>query len=181
MTEMKITRAKPDDAKAIIDIKIQAWYNNYLNEAAGITKDIIDKRFSPERTKEVIVNRSQKIADEVNHNRRATFVAKSGNKVVGFTAPYIKEDRRRLGALYVSADMQGQGIGKQLLETALVWHGDNDVYLWVTDYNQGAIGLYKKYGFELTGNEIEFHYHPESGRPILPQVEMVRKTSKMET
>ncbi|MCA9348169.1 GNAT family N-acetyltransferase [Candidatus Saccharibacteria bacterium] len=51
------------------------------------------------------------------------------------------------------------GIGSLLLQNTLDWHGTSeDIYLHVVSYNERAIRLYEKYGFEKTGIETPEQY-----------------------
>ena len=54
--------------------------------------------------------------------------------------------------LLVDRKYQGQGYGKQILLWALEHMDSDKIILHVADWNKRAIGLYKKTGFEITGN-----------------------------
>lgn len=61
---------------------------------------------------------------------------------------------QELFALYVSAERQGLGVGKALMEAALShdrFKRARRVYLDVWDENVRAIGLYARYGFKPAG------------------------------
>jgi ribosomal protein S18 acetylase RimI-like enzyme len=89
-------------------------------------------------------------------------VAKQDNKIVGYAQfgtvkiPDIDKsgDDRELGRLYIDTAMQGQGIGRQLMDAAL---SDSsmlaapNIYLQVWEKNAKAIPLYTSYGFETVG------------------------------
>jgi ribosomal protein S18 acetylase RimI-like enzyme len=113
-------------------------------------------------------------------------VAKQQGKIVGYVqygsvlipeANASPEDRE-IGRLYVDTDLQGRGIGRQLMDLALadpeVTAAPN-VFLQVWDQNHGAIALYESYGFETSGvTQFELagkpaqdlimvrHQHPEN-------------------
>jgi len=79
----------------------------------------------------------------------------------GMDAVYLLlDDERLIGSvalkgeelddLIVAPEYQGQGYGKQILLWALEnMHGEQ-ILLHVAEWNQRAIRLYKKYGFEIT-------------------------------
>ena len=55
--------------------------------------------------------------------------------------------------LIVNTKYQGQGYGKQILLWALEHMNSERIILHVADWNKRAINMYKKYGFEITGEE----------------------------
>lgn len=65
-------------------------------------------------------------------------------------------DRGHLFSLYIEPEYAGRGFGKALLTAALSRLsecGSTEISLWVFKTNLGALGLYKKMGFEPTGRE----------------------------
>jgi GNAT superfamily N-acetyltransferase len=174
--EISIDYAKPDDAIAILTLKRDAWLANYPNKEYGITLDDMHKKFTDEMLRDSIGNWQQAIANEVESGNIRTFVARIDGEVVGYTQPCIEAGRRRVGALYVSPNTQGLGIGSELLEKALQWHGpDKDYYLNVVRYREDAKHLYKKFGFQETGVERPGQFDKEQSIKLLPDIEMVRK------
>jgi GNAT superfamily N-acetyltransferase len=171
-----IEPAVPADAEAIMHIKRDAWFETYVNEAMGVTLEDIKRKFTDADLAEGVKNWQRGIADESPNGDRQTFVARLDGRVVGFTSPFIKNDQRRVGAMYVTADVKGSGIGGRLLQQALVWHGlDKDVYLRVVSYNDHAIGFYRHYGFVPTGKSWPLEFDPNKRIKLLPEIEMVHK------
>ncbi len=82
------------------------------------------------------------------------FVAKSAETKLGFIllqpsglagAPYI-------GAIAVTAESRGQGVGSELLRFAEQQYPlARNIFLCVSDFNSGAIALYKRVGYEQVG------------------------------
>jgi ribosomal protein S18 acetylase RimI-like enzyme len=61
---------------------------------------------------------------------------------------------QELFALYVRSDLQGQGVGKALMDAAFLHERlkrARNVWLDVWDENARAIGLYTRYGFKPAG------------------------------
>lgn len=77
------------------------------------------------------------------------FVAEASGEVVGTTMvwPY-GEDAANLGMVIVSPKMQGQGIGRRLMEAGLEGLGDRSVRLTSTEEGRP---LYTKFGFQPVG------------------------------
>jgi GNAT superfamily N-acetyltransferase len=72
-------------------------------------------------------------------------------EMVGFAA---LRDGNYLTHLFVSKSMQGQGIGKRLLSALLNTTDSTEISL---RSSVNAVGFYKSYGFEVTGNEADYN------------------------
>jgi RimJ/RimL family protein N-acetyltransferase len=175
ISPVTIERASPDDAQSIMTLKRAAWFVTYPSEERGITLKDIRKKFTDEDMLAGTENWQRGIGSETEDGARMTFVARVDGTVVGYTSPHTTNGQKRIGALYVSPDMQGKGVGSQLLQKAIDWHGrENDIYLHVVSYNQRAIDLYERFGFEKTDTELPDDYHIGDIK-TLPQIEMVLK------
>ncbi|MDB5184794.1 MAG: N-acetyltransferase [Candidatus Saccharibacteria bacterium] len=176
-TQVIVERAVPADAAVMCDIRDRAWLAAYPNPELAITEaDILlnakgpNGQFVPRR----IAYLEQQIAAE-DGIHDITMVAKVGGKVLGFVNPSRDEqNRRRIGALYVSPESQGLGIGGLLMRRVLEWWGnDEDIYLNVVSYNRNAIGFYEHFGFEATDSVILPDPAQPSYMKSLPLTEMV--------
>jgi len=172
-----IERAGVDDAEAIMNLKAAAWLDTYPNEALGITVEDVSLRVHGEhgeRLVEGIENWKKGIGEE-DGKTRVTFVARVDGEVAGFVAPRTVDGRRFIGAMYVMPGKQSKGIGGQLMQRALEWHGrDEDIYLHVASYNQRAINFYERFGFETTDTKLPDEIGMPGGKS-LPETEMVLK------
>lgn len=83
--------------------------------------------------------------------RFQTLKAVCAGEIVGFGA---LRDGNYLTHLFVSKSMQGQGIGKRLLSALLNTTDSTEISL---RSSVNAVGFYKSYGFEVTGNEADFN------------------------
>jgi ribosomal protein S18 acetylase RimI-like enzyme len=80
------------------------------------------------------------------------FIALFDGQPKGYYATENHQKYLKLDKLYVHPDLQGQGVGKKILQE-IVNHcrkkGIPSIELRVNRGNDGAIGFYKKYGFEI--------------------------------
>jgi ribosomal protein S18 acetylase RimI-like enzyme len=174
-TEVIIEHALPQDAEAMMRLKRAAWAQAYPSEEHGVTNEDVEKKFTEEDVLEGARNWEKGIAGEPHDGKRQTFVARINNKVAGFTSPCYEDEQWRIGQLYVDPEFQGQGIGSNLLKTALDWLGnEKDVYLHVLEWNNNAIDLYEKFNFVKTGKKFPAEVD-EQGRKLLPEIEMLRR------
>ncbi len=96
-----------------------------------------------------------------NRDHEGFFVAKVGDKIVGFVAGdanwFSKREKKRVGAIHeivVLPEYQEQGIGKALMEKVLNYFkekGLDAVELWVGDENRKAYEFYRRFGFQENG------------------------------
>ena len=71
------------------------------------------------------------------------FILLQANGLAG--SPYV-------GAIAVSAEARGKGVGSQLLAFAEQHYpAARNIFLCVSDFNSGAIALYKRVGYEQVG------------------------------
>lgn len=94
--------------------------------------------------------------DRVFEPKCLNTVAWHGNKAIGHAMLVPDEQGAYELAIFVLNEYQSAGIGTQLLKT-LLGHGKENglerVWLTVERWNEPAIALYKKVGFEMSGSE----------------------------
>ena len=99
-----------------------------------------------------------------NASNGYTFVAKDGERVVGFVFwGEREEDGQSVGeifALYVLREYYGTGLGRRLMDAALEQLKDRPVVcLWAVKGNARAIRFYEKCGFCPDGAELFSERH----------------------
>jgi RimJ/RimL family protein N-acetyltransferase len=105
----------------------------------------------------------------VRHPDAAVLVAEADGHVVGRLSlsrdPHPASRHVADVGLMVAAAHRGRGIGKRLLEEAVVWSrrsGITKLELHVFPWNEAALGLYESFGFEREGYRKR-HYAREDG------------------
>ena len=85
-----------------------------------------------------------------------TLGAWQGHRLVGSIRVGVEGDKATIGRLAVAPDMQGQGIGTQLLMSVLGYLPENTKELWVfTGQNsKHNIALYNKEGYEHQFDQV---------------------------
>ncbi len=99
------------------------------------------------------------IVDELRSNADLSFVAVSGEKVVGYVQGDIRGAMATLEDLAVAKEYQNKGVGSQLLSVeleALKKRGSKIVIAEVHYKNAEAIPFYYKHGFRLSGCAQDF-------------------------
>lgn len=97
------------------------------------------------------------ILDNRAHGR--IWLAERGDRLIGCTAIALRDDNRgQLRWVVVDPSERGQGIGKQLVHSALEYcreKGCQSVYLETTDGLPESQALYEKLGFDVTSDSLE--------------------------
>ncbi len=126
----------PDDAAEIFFVQRQTWHESYLDQ---VSHEDIEKRFvdAPEKIKRI----KQVIEGKIDGK---FFVAreKELDKILGFIS-FLTEPRNEIKSLYMIQASQGLGLGRKLLEKALQWYGEKDIYVQTNN----AQSFYEKFGF----------------------------------
>jgi GNAT superfamily N-acetyltransferase len=107
-------------------------------------------------------------------SRSVTFLAElpDGGEPVGLAGVYEEDGLADLVSMWVRPTARGLGVGQALVEAAADWakgRGHDTLYLWVTETNPAALGLYERCGFIPTGER-----QPLPSDPTLPEIRMRR-------
>jgi ribosomal protein S18 acetylase RimI-like enzyme len=176
---IRIMDATPEDHDSIRQVQRQTWIATYPNEEFGITKEDIEMRFAVDTTPQGI-RRGQERRQNINANPLIhTWVAKDGEASVGFCIAQKEHPQNRIKAIYVLPEYQGTRVGKQLMQTALDWLGDqHDIALAVASYNHKAISFYHRFGFVLNGDPVASELAGLSSGVIIPEIEMIKPATQ---
>jgi len=112
--------------------------------------------------------------------KRLLFVQnKNGEEIGTITSWWNMSGNERVPSIHwfaVKENYQGLGIGKALvfesLKTLSLLEGNKDIFLNTQTWSYKAIGLYKRFGFEIVSDESFGHYKNdyESAIPILREL-----------
>jgi len=108
-------------------------------------------------------------------SRSVTFLAElpDGAEPVGLAGVYEDDGMADLVSMWVRPAARGLGVGAALVTAAADWAKARDhdtLYLWVTESNPAAVGLYRRCGFIPTGER-----QPLPSDPSLPEIRMRRE------
>lgn len=147
--EFTIRPGKAEDIDAIVRIFRACWTQSYRD----VLSEEVRNAMTDTKAYELWLPSLSLDTD------RETLVACIDDSPVGIARIGSDPDfpsRGHLFSLYVDPESAGKGFGKALLTAALEKLSGrkfNEISLWVFKANPGAIGLYKKLGFEPTGRE----------------------------
>jgi GNAT superfamily N-acetyltransferase len=107
-------------------------------------------------------------------SRSVTFLAEvpGGGEPAGVAGVYEEDGQADVVSMWVRPAARGLGAGQALVEAAADWakgRGHDTLYLWVTETNAAARGLYERCGFIPTGER-----QPLPSDPALEEIRMRR-------
>lgn len=143
-----VRAARPADAAAIADIHVSSWRVTYRNVLPAAYLEHMSRRRLAARWRRRTLSRSTE----------RVLVATAASQVTGFATfgPTISEPgfAGEVSMLYVRPELEGMGIGTQLLERASAELAATPLYwlvIWVVEGNRRAIDFYRRRGLRLDG------------------------------
>lgn len=97
-------------------------------------------------------------------------VAEDGEDIYGYCGIVMVMDEGDITNVAVASSMRNQGIGKMLLNKlfeATKNRGVNKIFLEVRESNAGAIHLYEKMGFVVTGCRKNYYEAPRENAILM--------------
>lgn len=131
-------------AKELKNVALKSWLFTYKDI---YSKDFI-KNFIVENYSEEAITNALKWAEE---NSGWSYIAKDGDKIVGYITIGPQENTWRLWRIYLLPEYIGKGIGNKLLELGeefLKKQQTSNYFVFVHKNNQIGKGFYLKKGFE---------------------------------
>lgn len=105
-------------------------------------------------------------------SRSVTFFAQveDHSEPAGLAGVYVEDGAAHLVSMWVRPSARGRKVGETLIAACADWarsRGHFALYLWVTESNAPARGLYERCGFTPTGRS-----QPLPSNPALPEIKM---------
>lgn len=145
---MFIRQAVPNDTPEIASLFLSCVQISYAGVLSEEVRRTVDLEYSLQLWSKALGSNPD----------RQTFLALEEDQLVGFYRIGPENDKSSMGhlfSLYISPNFGGQGIGSKLLFKALhdlEARGFSGISLWVFADNKVALGLYRKFGFEITSD-----------------------------
>jgi len=96
------------------------------------------------------------------------WVAESGGRIASMLVLWLIIDEAHIATIATHPDFRRQGMGEQLMITALVSardEGARRAFLEVRAGNAGALEMYKKYGFVVVA--VRLHYYQDNNEDAI--------------
>ena len=148
MTDPAIRAAVADDARAIAQVRVDAWRTTYQGMIPGAYLASMSVDDSAALWLRVLTAASSKAS---------VFVAANGQDIVGFAAGNLLSEPKHgldaeLTAIYVRRDYQRTGVGRRLVAAVVAAQraqGATGMLTWVIAGNRAARAFYEGLGAEL--------------------------------
>jgi RimJ/RimL family protein N-acetyltransferase len=111
------------------------------------------------------IERRARFESSINRDDAEFFVAEDDGRIIGELGIEVAGYGVADFGMMVASDARGRGIGSALLSAAVDWAraaGAHKVALQVWPDNEGAIALYRRFGFEQEGY-LRRHYRRRNG------------------
>jgi GNAT superfamily N-acetyltransferase len=158
----------PDDTRAVERLSDAAFFD--LDVRTHRTGWPAPEHRSPERAESWRL----RIEHLVRHDPRGCWVAEDGTGVIGAAASMRRDLTWLLATYVVRPDVQGRGVGRQLLEAALSYGSGCLRAMLAASEDPPAVRRYRLAGFTLHPTMLLWGGVP---REVLPVVERVREGS----
>src|SRR5262245_51321887 len=151
---MQIRRFRPDDLEILCRMTVQAFDGIAIDQNVENALGIVgghDWRW----------RKSQHIKEDVDANAEGVLVAEIDGKPVGFISTRLDHAAKkgRIANLAVDSLARGQGIGRALIEQALIYlRGEGMEFVMIETMTNNPVGqhLYPSCGFIEAGHQIHY-------------------------
>lgn len=147
---LRIDAASPADVDSFAEFLNEVWAEAGSDAPgfAGVTDDIMTE-----------LTAHDAMLARIEDPEREVFLAKEGDRVVGFAATrFMTEDAVELAGLIVSPSAEGRGVGRALVEAArrrAVSNGHSIMIVRTETSNERALTFYARRGFTPVRTTVE--------------------------
>ncbi len=141
MSPFRIRPATPSDAGGVADVGAEVIPATY----GPIGEELARYELETWWTEDVLADRMERMPHWVAES--------SDGQVCGVSDLGRYEGRAVVWKMYLRPSMQGQGLGKALLDRSIAAADGEDVWLDVFAENHRAIGFYRSQGFEAVEDD----------------------------
>ncbi len=147
-SDVAIRRARPEDARGIAQVRVDAWRVTYRGLIPDAYLDGMTVEASEAHWRRIL---------EAAPNTTSVFVAAAGDEIVGFAAGLMRDPPKlgcnaELSAIFLRPDRKRTGIGRRFVGTVAAAqrnHGATALLTWVIAGNRPARAFYESLGAEL--------------------------------
>ncbi len=166
MSDVVIRPMRPDDVPVAEELSLAAYTDAERFEPSSLVPS--SPRHSPARAGQWIARTSHLLATDPG----GCWVSEKDGQVVGFAVSFRRDLLWVLASYAVRSGLQGQGIGRPLLEAALSYSRGCLRGMFASSSDPKAYRVYRRAGFTL---HPELHLAGVPDRSVLPVVEHVRE------
>lgn len=145
-----LTLANPGDAEACAAIALRAFSFDRFHADPKLPKSAADEI------------KARWARNGVNGRADAPLVVREDGAVAGFNLCMRKGEDAVIDLIAVDPARQGRGLGRRLVDGALVHYSGSARTMWVStqEANAASVALYKSAGFELHSAAQTWHWTP---------------------
>ena len=145
---IEIQEATTNDIDGILDVQATVWPILYSNKEEGISKEDVIESMQP-KGDDVAKVWQRVISSHRDQNGESnTWVAKDGDKIVGFCYAVKEPNEGQIRSLYILPGYQNSEVGSILMNRMLDWFGNGANV--VLESNK-ADKFFEKFGFKKSG------------------------------
>lgn len=165
---IRISKAKPEDAEEMMAIRLVASFSAYVNEEYNITEEDMLVQCGPEsidRLKDGLAS---------GKTRGWLLIDKDKNEIIGASTAKEKKDKIIFSTMHLLPEYHGLGLGRMLINEMFAWvekRPKKPLVCFVISFNTQRREWYKRLGFE----EVEErNWNLKTGK-VVPKIKMIKR------
>jgi predicted N-acetyltransferase YhbS len=154
------------DINRIVSLIAAGNIQTNVNVTPELTKEVIHQYI---KSKKFIRKKRRMVRRGIRSKRALVLVARDGDEIIGYAEAKITGHWRKKHSNkgnYISHERQGEGIGTELTQRRINWHGKVDIYT-TTVPGTLAERFLTKFGFEQIGKERTVPYANGRRLPVI--------------